>query len=68
MGEFIDKLKGTSKEATGRATGDDSMRREGQADQVKGDVKGVGNDVREGATDAVDDVREKMHDKDRDRT
>ena len=66
MGEFTDKVKGTAKEATGKATGDDSMKHEGQFDQAKGDVKGVGNDIRDKASDAVDDVRDSMHDKDRD--
>ncbi|HXG69430.1 MAG TPA: CsbD family protein [Gemmatimonadaceae bacterium] len=64
MGEITDKVKGTTKEAAGKATGNDSMRREGQADQLKGDVKGAGNDVRDAIGDKVDDVRDKMHDKD----
>ena len=66
MGEFTDKVKGTAKEATGKATGDDSMKREGQWDQTKGDVKGVGNDIKDSASDAVDNVRDKLHDDDRD--
>lgn len=65
MGEFTDKAKGTAKEATGKVTGDDSMRREGRTDQLKGDVKGVGNDARDKATDAVDEARESMHESDR---
>lgn len=65
MGEITDKLKGTAKEAAGSATGDDSLRREGKLDQFSGDVKGAGNDVRDKAGDAIDDVRDTMHDKDR---
>lgn len=64
MGEITDKLKGTAKEATGRATGDDGMRREGKFDQAKGDVKGVGNDARESVGDAIDDARDRMHGRD----
>ena len=50
MGEFTDKVKaagnkiaGEAKEAIGKATGNDQLTTEGQADQVKGagqDVKG----------------------------
>ena len=67
MGEITDKLKGTAKEATGRATGDDSLRHEGQFDQAKGDVKGVGNDIRDKAGDAIDGARDALHEnRDRD--
>ena len=66
MGEIWDKVKGTSKEATGKATGDDSLKREGRFDQAKGDVKGFGNDARDKVSDAVDDVRDEFHDKRRD--
>lgn len=60
MGEITDKIKGTAKETTGRATGDEGMEREGKFDQAKGDVKGFGNDVRDKAADAVDDTRDKL--------
>ena len=67
MGEITDKLKGTAKETTGRATGDDSLKHEGQFDQAKGDVKGFGNDVRDKTGDAIDEAREALHeDRDRD--
>jgi uncharacterized protein YjbJ (UPF0337 family) len=61
MGELTDKIKGTTKEATGRVTGDKSMQREGKLDQFSGDVKGKGNDLRDKASDKVDDMRDKMH-------
>jgi uncharacterized protein YjbJ (UPF0337 family) len=61
MGELTDKVKGTAKEATGKVTGDDSMRREGKIDQFSGDVKGKGNDLRDKASDKVDDLRDKLH-------
>jgi uncharacterized protein YjbJ (UPF0337 family) len=64
MGELTDKVKGTTKEATGKLTGDDSMRREGKIDQFSGDVKGKGNELRDKASDTVDDLRDKLHDDD----
>lgn len=66
MGELTDKVKGTAKEATGKVTGDDSMRREGKADQFSGDVKGKANDAKDALSDKVDDVRDRLHDKDED--
>lgn len=51
MGEFIDKVKGTAKEAAGKAKQQSSdpatradgvrLEAEGKADKVKGDVKGA---------------------------
>lgn len=56
---FIDKAKnkaeevaGKAKEAAGGATGNDDLRREGQADQAKSGVKQTG----EKAKDAVKDT------------
>jgi uncharacterized protein YjbJ (UPF0337 family) len=64
MGENTDTVTGTAMEPTGRATGDDSLKHEGQFDQAKGDVKGAANDAKDSIGDAVDDVRDKLHDKD----
>ena len=64
MGEITDKVKGTAKEATGRATGDDSLKHEGRFDQAKGDVKGAANDAKDTVGDAVDDIRDKLHEGD----
>ncbi|MDX6521965.1 MAG: CsbD-like [Gaiellales bacterium] len=50
MGENLDKVKGTIKEETGRATGDEELTREGQVDQAKGDVK-------QGVDDAGDAIK-----------
>ncbi|GAC1322811.1 MAG: hypothetical protein NVSMB25_18430 [Thermoleophilaceae bacterium] len=44
----VDEGKGRLKEAAGSLTGDDSMKREGKADQAKSSVK-----------DAVDNVSDK---------
>jgi uncharacterized protein YjbJ (UPF0337 family) len=52
--DFIDKaknkgeeLKGEVKEHVGGATGDDSMRREGERDQTKGNLKQAGEKVKD---------------------
>lgn len=55
MGDFdskMDEAKGRAKEATGAATDDDEMKREGKADQAKSTVK-----------DKVDDVADTIKDK-----
>jgi uncharacterized protein YjbJ (UPF0337 family) len=41
------KAKGTAKEKVGKATGNDSLRRKGKADQVKGDLKQAGEKVKD---------------------
>lgn len=68
MGEITDKVKGTAKEATGKATGDDSMRREGKAEQMKGDIKGAGNEAQRSVSEKVDEARAKMDDDEQRRT
>jgi uncharacterized protein YjbJ (UPF0337 family) len=55
MGEKIDQAKGRAKEAAGDLTDDDSLRREGKADRVGGEIK-------EKVGDAVDKVKEKVDD------
>jgi uncharacterized protein YjbJ (UPF0337 family) len=42
-----EKLGGKGKEAAGEATGDESLRAEGQADQTKGDLKQAGEKVKD---------------------
>jgi uncharacterized protein YjbJ (UPF0337 family) len=56
-----DETKGKVKEAVGDATGNDDLEREGRKDQVKGEgrkavghVKEAGEDLKDGARDAVD--------------
>jgi uncharacterized protein YjbJ (UPF0337 family) len=51
---FMDKLKnaaqgarGKGKEATGKARGDRSQQASGQADQVKADVKDIGDNAKD---------------------
>ncbi|WP_445257106.1 CsbD family protein [Nocardioides aurantiacus] len=40
-------LKGKGKEATGDATGDDSLKAEGKTDQTKSSVKQAGENVKD---------------------
>jgi uncharacterized protein YjbJ (UPF0337 family) len=42
-----EKLGGKGKEATGEATGDESLKAEGQGDQAKGDLKQAGEKVKD---------------------
>lgn len=42
-----EKLGGKGKEAAGEATGDESLKAEGQADQTKGDLKQAGEKVKD---------------------
>jgi uncharacterized protein YjbJ (UPF0337 family) len=42
-----DDFKGKSKEATGKATDDESLEAEGKGDQVKSDLKGAGEKVKD---------------------
>jgi uncharacterized protein YjbJ (UPF0337 family) len=41
------ELKGQGKEAVGRATDDEELEAEGQADQAKGDLKQAGEKVKD---------------------
>ncbi|MET1066075.1 MAG: CsbD family protein [Arthrobacter sp.] len=43
-----ENLGGKAKEAAGNATNNDSLRAEGQKDQVVADAKKVGEDVKDG--------------------
>ncbi len=42
-----EKAGGKGKEAAGNATGDESLRNEGKADQAKGDLKQAGEKVKD---------------------
>ena len=42
-----EKAAGKGKEAAGNATGDESLKAEGQADQAKGDLKQAGEKVKD---------------------
>jgi uncharacterized protein YjbJ (UPF0337 family) len=45
MGEKMDEAKGRAKKATGEATGDDDLKREGSVDKASGKVKGKVGDA-----------------------
>lgn len=64
----LEQVAGKAKESLGNLTGDEEMRRDGQKDQVVGNVKEVGHDLKDKLTgnnsDAgtVGDVGEKLAD------
>ena len=47
IGNAAEKAGGKGKEAAGNATGDESLKAEGQADQSKGDLKQAGEKVKD---------------------
>lgn len=52
-----DKVKGRAKQAAGDLTGDDEMRREGQADEAGGDVKDLIDKAADRLNETVDKLR-----------
>jgi len=44
MGEFMDRTKGKIKQGVGGLTGNKKLKREGQKDELKGQVKGLVKD------------------------
>ncbi len=53
----MDKAKGKLKETAGKATGNERLKSEGQADQMKGQAREVGEKARgkvEGVRDSLD--------------
>jgi uncharacterized protein YjbJ (UPF0337 family) len=57
MGAFIDKAKGKIKQAVGGLTGNDRLRREGEREELKGEVKEGLTDVKDAAKGAVKDAK-----------
>ena len=49
-----DKAAASAKEAAGKLTGDESMRREGQADKAKADLKQSGEKLKDSLRDATE--------------
>ncbi|TQJ59378.1 CsbD-like protein [Arthrobacter sp. SLBN-83] len=47
IGNAAEKLGGKGKEAAGSATGDESLKAEGQTDQAKSDLKQAGENVKD---------------------
>ena len=58
MGEMIDKVKGKAKQVGGIITGDEGLKKEGQADEAKGNVEGVANKLEDAVHGAVDAVKQ----------
>lgn len=57
-----DKIKGRVKEAAGTLSGDDSLRNEGKADRVGGEIKETAEKAKDKVEDVVDAARDKVHD------
>ncbi len=53
----VEEVGGKAKQAVGGATGDDQLRAEGHADEVKGKGKGFLGKVKDAAEDVVDTAK-----------
>jgi len=58
MGEYTDKAAGKVKQAAGDLTDNPDLKREGEGDEAKGNVKEKANDAAEGIKHGVEKVRE----------
>ncbi len=61
MSSQTDDAKGRIKEAAGALTGDDSLKREGKADQAGSKVKEMAEKAKDKVADAVDAVKDRIH-------
>ncbi|MFD5831606.1 CsbD family protein [Lentzea sp. NPDC060358] len=57
IGAKVESLGGKAKESTGAATGNERLRREGQADQAKAGVKEAVENVKDAVGDAAGKVK-----------
>jgi uncharacterized protein YjbJ (UPF0337 family) len=57
-----EQLVGDAKERMGRATDNEEMENAGKRDQLSGEAKETGHDVRDRAAGAVHDAKERMRD------
>ena len=55
-----EQLIGEAKEKIGQLTGNESLENAGKRDQVSGEAKEAGHDLRDKAAGAVDDVKDKF--------
>jgi uncharacterized protein YjbJ (UPF0337 family) len=62
MGEWKDKAEGTVKETVGKATGDQSMQNEGEAQDTWGHVQGAANNVKDKVGSAANRTAQDMED------
>ena len=58
MGSTTDKIKGRVKEAVGVLTDNDRLKREGQTDQVVGEVKEIAEKVQDKVERVVEQVKD----------
>ncbi len=66
---ILDKVKdkaeqiiGEAKEKLGQMTGNESLENDGKRDQLSGEVKEAGHDLRDKAAGGVEDVKDKLSD------
>ena len=59
MGEIMDKVTGRAKQAGGAVTGDDSLKREGERDERKGEIKEGVTTPLYSVQDKIDSLRDK---------
>ena len=55
-----EQLIGEAKEKIGQMTGNESLENSGKRDQLSGEIKEAGHDLRDKAAGAVDDVKDKF--------
>ncbi|MGH3602295.1 MAG: CsbD family protein [Pseudonocardiaceae bacterium] len=53
-----EQLVGMAKEKIGEATGNESLEHSGQREQMVGEAKEAGHDLRDKAADAVEDLKD----------
>lgn len=58
-----EQLIGEAKEKIGQLTGNESLENAGKRDQLSGEVKEAGHDLRDKAAGALDDAKDKLSDK-----
>ncbi|MBV8540217.1 MAG: CsbD family protein [Pseudonocardiales bacterium] len=60
-----EQLIGEAKEKIGQLTGNESLENAGKRDQLSGEVKEAGHDLRDKAAGTVDDLKDKFSDEDK---
>lgn len=60
-----EQLIGEAKEKIGHLTGNESLENAGKRDQLSGEIKEAGHDLRDKAAGVADDVKDKVSDDDK---
>ena len=60
-----EQLIGEAKEKIGQMTGNESLENAGKRDQLSGEVKEAGHDLRDKAAAAVEDVKDELNGEDK---